>query len=493
MVDDSWFVHVILVAEMNKPTEIQPRRHWYQLRWWQCLLLIVLACVGWFYVKEQEGKAAWQATLAAWDAEGRWRWHQVVEDRPAVADEENLALIIGELAKRVEGARLYLDSDDKDLASLRSSPHGLLREHAALVLQRREKDAAAFNATLPKLYQSSKRSRMFIDSSKDPISTPMHLIDDSRAVQNRLNDLFLLDVNRGNIAAALQKLQAMNQLSHANSHEPGLVFSLMVRTFLKQQTDGIQRLLAQSEINAAQLQQLHNLLAPFDSNRVWKHALFTEAGGTNAMIEMIKAKKISANRLGGGQTPDHWWEYPKFWWDDFYYTQQIRSYQQAAEAMKVLLDVYKSSDEPLLKQYAKLQQLTDVIRAERKQMKVSLKQFFMPSFEKFCSMEMQKIASVRCALAAIAAEKFRLQHQRWPTSISELGLSAAMTDPFDEKPLRMKTVNDGLIIYSIGPDKKDDEGLVLSNIDVSTADIGFKLWNVPQRRQAATPVPKVKW
>jgi hypothetical protein len=106
---------------------------------------------------------------------------------------------------------------------------------------------------------------------------------------------------------------------------------------------------------------------------------------------------------------------------------------------------------------------------------------------------MQKTASVRCTLAAIAAEKFRLQHQRWPTSIDELRLPAAMLDPFDDTPLQMKTVPDGLVIYSIGTDKKDDGGMVLPKVDEPTADIGFKLWNVPQRRQAATPVPIVKW
>ena len=121
----------------------------------------------------------------------------------------------------------------------------------------------------------------------------MQLIADSRQVQLRLNDLFLLDVNRGNVAAALQKLQAMNKLSHANSQEPGLLFNLMDLTYLKQQSDGIQRLLAQSELNDNQLQALHDLLVPFDSNREWKHALFTEAGSSCSMIEMIQQKRIS--------------------------------------------------------------------------------------------------------------------------------------------------------------------------------------------------------
>ncbi len=474
---------------MNIQPTPQPRRRWYQLRWWQwVLLLILLACTAWLYVQNQQGKAVWQATLAAWDKEGRWRWRQVIEDRPAVPDDENLALIIGALAKQVDSAKLYLEPDDKVHVSLSSSPQQLLSPATVVVLQRREQDTVAFREMLPKLYQSSTRSRMFIDSSKDPINSPMVLVDDSRVVQNRLTDLFLLDVNRGNINAAIEKLQAMNQLSHANSQEPGLLLVLMVRTFMKQQTDGIQRLLAQSELNVAQLQLLHDLLAPFDNNKQWKHTLFTEAGFSYAMIEMIKEKKISANRLAGGQTPDHWWEYPQFWLMDFYSTQQIRSYQQAAETMQLLLNAYQSADEPLLKQYAKLQQLTDTIRAERKQMKVSLKQLLLPALEKFCSGEMQKIASVRCTLAAIAAEKFRLQHQRWPASIDELKLPAAILDPFEDKPLRMKLVPDGLVIYSIGTDKKDDGGMVLPKVDEPTADIGFKLWDVPKRRQpAASP------
>lgn len=66
-----------------------------------------------------------------------------------------------------------------------------------------------------------------------------------------------------------------------------------------------------------------------------------------------------------------------------------------------------------------------------------------------------------------------------------------MLDPFDDKSLRMKTVPDGLVIYSIGIDRKDDGGMVIPKIDEPTADMGFKLWNVPQRRQpAASPV---KW
>ena len=73
-------------------------------------------------------------------------------------------------------------------------------------------------------------------------------------------------------------------------------------------------------------------------------------------------------------------------------------------------------------------------------------------------------------------------------------------DPFDGKPLRYLLRGDGVIVYSIGPDAKDDGGdlrrIVSPNgevdengpwatSDLNAGDIGFQLWNVQERRKAA--------
>lgn len=76
--------------------------------------------------------------------------------------------------------------------------------------------------------------------------------------------------------------------------------------------------------------------------------------------------------------------------------------------------------------------------------------------------EAECLASLRLGLTAIALEQFReVQDHRYPASLSELTprlLAATPTDPYDGQPLRYKTKGDGYVLYSIGPDLKDNFG-----------------------------------
>jgi hypothetical protein len=55
-------------------------------------------------------------------------------------------------------------------------------------------------------------------------------------------------------------------------------------------------------------------------------------------------------------------------------------------------------------------------------------------------------------------------------------------DPYDGKPLRLRRVRDGIVIYAVGPDLKDDGGAVNRRNPLSPgADIGFRLWDANQR------------
>jgi hypothetical protein len=96
-------------------------------------------------------------------------------------------------------------------------------------------------------------------------------------------------------------------------------------------------------------------------------------------------------------------------------------------------------------------------------------------------------ARLRLAIAALACERYRLAHDRWPASLVQLVpdyLPAVPLDPYDAQPLRLRRLSDGVQLYSIGFDQKDDGGKVVgaSNIGV---DIGFRLWDVDRRRQSA--------
>jgi hypothetical protein len=92
-----------------------------------------------------------------------------------------------------------------------------------------------------------------------------------------------------------------------------------------------------------------------------------------------------------------------------------------------------------------------------------------------------------CTLTALAAERYRLANNRWPTSLDELCprfLAEIPLDPYDGKPLRLAARDDGIVIYTIGPDGKDDGGKIINRAvrDATNPDLGLQLWHPAQRR-----------
>jgi hypothetical protein len=94
-------------------------------------------------------------------------------------------------------------------------------------------------------------------------------------------------------------------------------------------------------------------------------------------------------------------------------------------------------------------------------------------------------AELRCAAAALAAERYRLAKGRWPERLEDLVpdyLPAVPADPFDGRPLRLRRTDDGLMVYSIGPDGEDNGGnLDRKNERTPGSDLGFQLWDVGRR------------
>jgi hypothetical protein len=93
-------------------------------------------------------------------------------------------------------------------------------------------------------------------------------------------------------------------------------------------------------------------------------------------------------------------------------------------------------------------------------------------------------------VAALAAERFRRDFGRWPTTLDELVpkyVIAVPRDPHDLQPLRLARRPDGIVIYSVGQDEIDDGGAIESDGAAKATDIGFRLWDVEQRRQPPLP------
>ena len=64
----------------------------------------------------------------------------------------------------------------------------------------------------------------------------------------------------------------------------------------------------------------------------------------------------------------------------------------------------------------------------------------------------------------------------------------ALSDPYDGQPLRWLRLDDGVEVYSIGPDGEDNGGKMDRQHPLTPGtDLGFRLWDVAKRRQPPVP------
>jgi hypothetical protein len=102
-------------------------------------------------------------------------------------------------------------------------------------------------------------------------------------------------------------------------------------------------------------------------------------------------------------------------------------------------------------------------------------------------------ALLRCAAAAVAAERYRLDHRDWPPSLEALApgyLGAVPADPADGQPLRYHRFLDGVAVYSLCQDRTggryDPRGPGPQGVRV-------RLWDPSERGRAPQPETPGDW
>lgn len=81
------------------------------------------------------------------------------------------------------------------------------------------------------------------------------------------------------------------------------------------------------------------------------------------------------------------------------------------------------------------------------------------------------------ARAAVAVETYRAKTAKWPARLDNLVpdyLDAVPMDPFDGKPMRMAAAQGAIVLYSVGPNLKDETGAAWDK-EKREGDITFRL------------------
>jgi len=163
------------------------------------------------------------------------------------------------------------------------------------------------------------------------------------------------------------------------------------------------------------------------------------------------------------------------------YLKQARSLKEEQDYLETTSQQLLSARKETFPQRLKV--VSDLIRqrvTEATDRGFLLNVWLSDGLDKHVNREVRCLANVRLALAAVALEQFRAAHNnRYPIGLSELTpdyLVATLMDPFDGQPLRYRKQGDGYVLYSIGPDLKNDGGKPMSG---KGGDIVFTVVSPP--------------
>ncbi len=480
-------------------TSSRPRRRWWLVG---LICVVVTGCVI-LCVLDLLGIALdhdWSCAEAETDAlEPRWRLAELEADRPPILDADNAALQILRAHSKAPKLCVSTAADyDKIFAALKPTQRMNLQQID--LIRSRLYSAPAAIAEARKL-KDMPHGRFAIEFSADYIWTQMPAHDAARSISEwLLHDAYLL-AQQNRCAEALGNCRAILNIGRTIGDDRFLGSHLSRMGNHRKFAETAERILAQGSPSKESLLTLQMLVAREIEESNWIGTLKGERAGFHHCFENIRNGKVTQHPV-----PRKWFaardnmtlgdwiheEFPKLVLK--YYPAHLRFTNRLIEIAKL----------PLHQQKAKLQELHDHTDGKARDPLDGASFSFCVRIHAY---ELRSQAVLRTTLVALACERYRLEHKRWPKTlevlVAEKLLPALPVDPVDGQPLRYREEAEGIVVYSIGIDENDDQGAIVREPLGKAAwyvapaiapaeDIGFRLWNEPSRRMAAPPPPVVE-
>jgi hypothetical protein len=279
----------------------------------------------------------------------------------------------------------------------------------------------------------------------------------------------LLREQAGDMNGALESCRALVNLARSCGDDPEFVTQLTRIELRSDALRRIERTLAQGPATAASLAALQSLLEDEEAQPLF---LFGARGFRASFHQLLEAASAGELKEKGGS----------FWAPAL--AGNIR-----APTLRATTHLVEIAKLPVEQQERELREHGLPKRNEGRYL---ARIYIWPKIEKVTADlshgQLRTQAELRCAITALAAERYRLAKGAWPASLAAMVpafLPAVPIDPFDGQPARYRRLADGVVIYCVGPDRKDDGGnLDRGNTGVAGTDVGMQLWDTDMRRPA---------
>jgi hypothetical protein len=456
-----------------------PRRRWPR-RVLKAVLLLIGVAVGAYYLLAYLGTRDLAAAIAEADRlDPGWRLDEMQAARAKLADGENSAL-------QVLAADALLRNFPAWPAELRDPPSLIqsfveLAPQAQLSVLQAEALKAVLTDAQPALLEARKladmpHGRYAALPAADAIwnATGATQLISVKKVSDLLEYDVLLQAHLGDPDAALESCRALLNAARSLGDEASFVVQYHRLLLRAQACRKIERVLAQGKATEASLVALQRLLADEEAEPLFLWGARGNRVGWDQLFEKIQAGGFRNQRE----------LVPR-------YVHLVDFRGDRAATLRLGTEMVEIAKAPV--------EDRDRLFAEQKTLERRMPFFsdtyIRPKIQRFTSDlhkgELRSRAQLRCTIAALAAERYRRAQGVWPQSLAALvpaQLAAAPVDPYDGQPLRMRRTKGGLVIYSVGPDRQDNQGAVdIKGPGPAVGDVGCRLWDVPQRRRVTAP------
>lgn len=465
-----------------------PKRRWWLRGVLAALALGLATALGLFtyaYVGVQGDWAAAEAEAALDDP--RWRLSDMEADRPQIADADNSALYIIALQRK---GRISVWSPNYETIFEK------LPVNAQLNGQQVELIRASFGKVPGQIEAARKlkdmpEGRFPIKYSDDWISTLIPHHQETREVVSWLqHDAWLL-AQEGDCDAAIESCQAILNASRSVKDDPFLITCLIRIAEQSIALQTLERVLAQGEASEEHLRAMQAMLERElrDGGSSLLLTMRGERAGNQYLFENLRAGKVKQNPfllLGrGGANPGL--GPVQDWLVSTFPSSTLKHYPDHLRNMNRLVATARLPLHERGDKMAKIER--EIVEAGN-----PVSRLLVPATAKVEKADRRVHIHLRSMIVILACERFRLQDQskRWPASLDELVkaklLAAVPTDPMDNQPLRYRRTPDGIVVYSVGFDGKDNQGNIQREQPyLDGVDLGYRLWDVEKRRRPPLP------
>jgi hypothetical protein len=444
------------------------------------LLLLVTSGLGWWLYDRYFGERELRQLMAELDrTDPGWRLEEIEAARATLPDAENGALQV-QLASGLLPTG-WADPSPPGPGTNLQERLGKLNPEVRLGNKEIQELRAVLGKVAPALAQARQmvvfpRGRHAIGWSRDPFGIVLPSLTEVKAVAL----LLALDAARrahdGDLDGALLSVGATVNVGRSIGDEPFLLSQWMRMGCQRYALRSMERVLGQGEPSGTVLQELQNLLTDEAEQPLLLMATHAERAGMHQAMLIIKAGQFSRraysinnplNAPDGVMRP----------WD----AADARAYH--AVALRYLTELVEIARLPPAEQSARLERLP------KPKLPYLLAQMILIHNDRVSMVRHFRSTQglLRCAVAALAVERYRQTKHHWPDSLADLipeFLGEVPADPFDGAPLRFRKLADGVVIYAL-----DAYGLDLIGSDGSgkvangNSDVAVRLWDPGHRRR----------